>query len=404
MYLTHLSLTNFRSFSRLDMDIPRQILLLVGANAQGKTSLLEAIYYLAAFTSFHAQNDRQLVNFIAGREELAVGRLIAQYQRGTTQHKMEIRLIQEQNGQGGTRLKKEIILDGVNRKIHEALGHFNAVIFLPQMTRILEGSPEERRRYLNLMICQAKPVYTRALSEYHQVLVQRNALLKTLMERKGDASQLDYWDDLLAQKGAVIIEQRISAIREIEKLAAVIHSRLTNSQEILRLVYDPSLDPLAKNDNQMVLPLQVSTERGHLTYEEIKQAFMQKMQQSRSEEIMRGLTLRGPHRDDIHFLANGIDLEHYGSRGQIRTTLLALKMAEVAWLKEKTGHSPVLLLDEILAELDLQRRADLLEVLDGVEQALLTTTDLHLFSETFVSAQTVWKVNEGRVELENYSA
>ena len=399
MYLTRLSLTNYRAFSRLDLDVPRQILLLVGDNAQGKTSLLEAIYYLATFTSIHAQNDRQLVNFIAGREPLAVARLVAQYQRGTTQHKMEIRLIQEQTAQGSTRLKKEIILDGLPRKVHEVLGHFNAVIFLPQMTRILEGSPEERRRYINLMICQARPVYTQALSEYHQVLIQRNALLKSLNEKKGDSGQLDYWDDLLAQKGAILIEHRITAIQEIERLAAGIHSQLSNSQEVLRMHYEPSFDPLMKNDSQMVLPLQVSMDRSRITREEIRQNFIQKMQQSRLEEIARGVTVRGPHRDDITFLANGVDLEHYGSRGQIRTTLLSLKMAEVTWLKEKTGHSPVLLLDEILAELDIQRRSDLLKVLEGAEQALLTTTDLHLFSEQFVAGQTVWKVNEGRVEL-----
>jgi DNA replication and repair protein RecF len=156
MYLTHLSLTNFRAFSRLDMDIPRRTLLLVGDNAQGKTSLLEAIYYLATFTSLHAQYDRQLINFLAGRESLAVGRLLADYQRGASRHHLEVRLIQEANG-AGTRFRKEILLDGVKRSVHDATGHFSAVIFLPQMTRIIDGSPDERRRYLNLALAQSVP-------------------------------------------------------------------------------------------------------------------------------------------------------------------------------------------------------------------------------------------------------
>src|SRR5512138_5306 len=155
MYLTRLSLTNFRAFARLDMDVPRRTLLLVGDNAQGKTTILEAIYYLATYTSFHAQNDRQLINFVAGREPLAVGRLVAEYRRADRQHQMEVRLIQESSGtNGSTRLRKEILLDGVKRSVHEAIGSFTSVIFLPQMTRIIEGGPDERRRYLNLALAQ----------------------------------------------------------------------------------------------------------------------------------------------------------------------------------------------------------------------------------------------------------
>src|SRR5512135_1602296 len=147
MYLTHLSLTNYRAFTRLDLDFPRRVLVLVGANAQGKTSLLEAIYYLATFTSFHAASDRQLINFVTTGENLpergtsalglAVARIVAEYHRAQRGHRMEVRLILENAGNGGTRMRKEILLDGVKRKANDALGHFTAVIFLPQMTRIL---------------------------------------------------------------------------------------------------------------------------------------------------------------------------------------------------------------------------------------------------------------------------
>jgi DNA replication and repair protein RecF len=397
MHLTHISLTNFRSFSRLDMDVPRRILLLVGSNAQGKTSLLEAIYYLATFTSFYAENDRQLVNFIAGREPLAVVRMVAHYQRGDTQHRLEVRLIQEAGNNGTPRLRKEILLDGVKRAVHEAIGHFNAVIFLPQMTRIFEGGPEDRRRYLNLTICQANPGYARALSEYQQALSQRNALLKQIFERKGDPDQLDYWDELLTRRGAMLIMERIHAVEEIEKQASAFHYRLSHSQEVLRMVYQPSFDPAAGPKNQFVLPLDVSVKRNGFTLEDIRRSFAEKLVTLRGEEIMRGVTTIGPHRDDLRFLCNGVDLEQYGSRGQIRTALLALKIAEVSWLKEKTGHDPVLLLDEILAELDTQRRTDLLNVLEKSEQAILTTTDLNLFDPEFVTKNTVWNVAGGQI-------
>ncbi|TLN16649.1 DNA replication and repair protein RecF, partial [bacterium] len=360
MHLTHLSLTNFRAFSRLDIDLPGRILLLVGNNAQGKTSLLEAVYYLATFSSFHAQHDRQLINFIAGQETQAVTRLVADYQVGSHKHRLEVRLIQDVVGANGTRLRKEILADGVKRSPGEALGKFTAVILLPQMTRILEGGPEERRRYLNLAISQAIPGYAQALSDYTQAISQRNALLKMLAERGGDAAQLAYWDEMVASRGAVLIYNRIHAVQELERLAARTHDRLTHGSEVLRLIYQPSYDPLPTPEGQYALPMQTTPQRGSLNVEKIRQGFLQRLAGIRPEEISRGVTTIGPHRDEIRFLGNGIDLGDFGSRGQVRTTLLSLKLADVDWLTEKTGHWPVLLLDETLAEPELQRRCGLL--------------------------------------------
>jgi len=399
MYLTHLSLTNFRLFSRLDMDIPRRILLLMGSNAQGKTSLLEAIYYLATFTSFHAMSDKQLLNFLATRDSLTVARLVATYQRGDQQHKLEARLIQDSNGNGGARLRKEVILDGVKTPITQAVGHFNAVIFLPQMTRILEGSPEERRRYLNLASAQADPFFTQTLSEYNQALSQRNALLKTLAERGGDTSQLDYWDELLTTRGAKIIESRIKAIQEIEALASRIHEKLSGGKEVIRFNYLPSYDPLPQPDKQISLPIQAQAQRDGYTYKQIQQGFSEKLKQVRGEEIARGVTTIGPHRDEMRILCNGIDLTDFGSRGQLRTAILAMKLAEVDWLKAKTTQWPVLLLDETLAELDVERREFLLSYLQNVEQAILTTTDLNLFSQQFIEKCDRWQINSGSVDV-----
>ena len=398
MHLTHLSLTNFRLFSRLDMDIPRRILLLMGANAQGKTSLLEAIYYLATFTSFHAQSDRQLLNFIATRETLSVARLVAQYQRGERAHRLEVRLIQDAGNNGGARLRKEVLLDGVKIPPSQVVGHFNAVIFLPQMTAILEGGPEERRRYLNLFISQANPAYARALIEYQQALTQRNALLKQLNERGGDRTQLDYWDELLASRGALLITTRADVIQELEVTAKRIHERLTGSGEVLRLVYQPSYDPFPTPQGQFALPLQVQAQRNGVTQEKVRQGFIEKLAEVRAEEIVRGVTTVGPHRDEMRVLSNAIDLGDYGSRGQIRTALLSLKLSEVDWLKQKTNQWPVLLLDETLAELDTFRRGYLLEYLESAEQVLLTTTDMNLFPDDFRGRCERWQVTEGNIE------
>jgi DNA replication and repair protein RecF len=403
MYLTHLALTDFRLFSRLDQDMPRQLVLLVGDNAQGKTSLLEAVYYLATFTSFHAHNDRQLIHFAAAERPQGVARLVADYVSGTKKHHIEVRLIQELNGaEISPRFRKEVLIDGVKRNVNEAVGQFNAVIFLPQMTRVVEQGPEERRRFLNLALSQVVPGYAVALSEYGQALAQRNALLKQLGERLGgDLEQLTFWDEVLAKRGAQIMFSRIAAIKDLERLASRMHDRLTHSKEILRLVYQPAYDPLPQPTGQYALPLLTSVDRSGFQLEEIQEGFFQKLKDLRNEEIARGLTTIGPHRDEVRFLTNGIDLGDYGSRGQVRTVLLSLKLAEVAWMKERTGQSPVLLLDEILAELDIQRREDLLEALHDCEQSLLTTTDLKLFAGDFCSQATLWEVKAGAVSSMN---
>ncbi len=397
MRLTHLSLTDFRNFARLDVDVPPGVTLLLGENAQGKTSLLEAVYYLATFTSFHASHDRQLVNFIAGRQPLAVGRIVADYNRGGKAHRLEIRLIQEVTRTNGTRLRKEVLLDGAKRKIGRVIGHFNAVLFLPQMMQVIEGPPSGRRRYLNLLLSQTVPNYAADLSAYAKAVTQRNALLKSLAERGGDPDQLTFWDDQIAKTGSALIEARIHAVQELESLAAITHSDLTRGAEILRLVYQPAYDPLPRIPGQISMPLDAPADRTGIPRSEIETGFRNALARKRGEEIARGQTTLGPHRDELRFLANGIDLGIYGSRGQVRTAMLALKIAEVSWMHGKTGHWPVLLLDEVLAELDPQRRADLLKQLVQAEQSLLTTTDLDLFTPAFVQNARRWYLREGRI-------
>lgn len=398
MYLKHLSLTNFRNFARLDLDLPGGPLLLVGANGQGKTSLLEAIYYLATFTSFHATHDRELVNFVAAREPLAVGRIVAQFERDKSRSQIEIRIIKETNGiNGSSRVRKEVLLDGLKMKMGEAVGQFMAVLFLPQMVTVIEGAPEERRRFLNLAMSQVVPAFGRTLSDYRQILSQRNALLKQLLELGGDPDQLNYWDDLLVSKGSALIYQRIQAAQQLEKIASRNHRELTRGNAILRLSYEPAYDPLPEAPGQYSMPLEDPVDRGVLSLDAIQSGFARRLVSQRSTDIARGVTTLGPHRDELRFLENGIDLGIYGSRGQVRTAMLSLKLAEMIWMEEKTGHAPVLLLDEALAELDPTRRDDLLTRITSSGQTLLTTTDLDLFSPDFMRQTIVWEVREGRV-------
>ena len=408
MHLKHLSLTNFRKFTRLDLDMPKRVVLLTGDNAQGKTTILEAVYFLAAFTSFQTHADRQIVNLDEARQgSLTVTRLVADYQRGKSKHRIEVRLILEPVGVlSGQRLRKEILLDGVKRPVSDIIGHFNAVIFVPQMSQIIEGAPDERRRYLNLALAQSVPAYARVLSEYSHALTQRNALLRALYENggaalsssKGNREQLTVWDDTLSRLGSQLILWRIEAIQRIEHLASRVHHELTRGTEILRLAYEPAYDPLPKPNGQLGLKIDTAIDRSGLDLKFIQDGFQERLRELRNEEIARGVTTIGPHRDELRFLANDIDLGNYGSRGQVRTALLALKLAEVNWMKERTGEWPVILLDEVMAELDVQRRADLLKYIGESEQVMFTTTDLNLFANEFAGNSEVWKVSNGRVE------
>jgi len=400
MYLKHLSLTNFRNFARLDLEVPRRAVLLVGNNAQGKTSVLEAVYFLATFSSFQTHSDRQLVNFMAAEEKdkVVVTRIVADFERRGSVHRIEVRIILEPVGvQNGKRVRKEVLIDGVKHPAGEAIGQFSATLYIPQMSQVLEGGPEERRRTLNLALAQTIPGYAKALSVYQKTLEQRNALLKQLFERGGNPSQLDFWDANLAATGAQLILWRIHAIQELERLAARAHLNLTRGKEVLRLAYDPAYDPLPRPNGQFALNLDTPVDRSGLDLSAIEKGFAEALKRLRAEEINRGTTTIGPHRDDMRFLANGTDLGKYGSRGQVRTTLLSFKLAEVSWMRVRTGEGPVFLLDEVMAELDSERRADLLASLSEPDQSFLTTTDEHFFTAAFVQSSTLWHVRSGTV-------
>jgi DNA replication and repair protein RecF len=413
MQLNHLSLTHFRNFTRLDFSPSDGITILVGANAQGKTSLLDAIHYLTSAQSPHTSNDRHLIHFDALQDSPPFARIVAEIQRNRientsgenegSEHKtkplrIEIRLILNNGGPNNNkRLRREILINGVKRKLRDLAGEFNAVMFLPKDMRVVEGSPSDRRYFLDNALCQSNTQYAHALSDYSTVLSQRNALLKQLQERTPGKDEITYWDEKLCEHAATLIAIRIHALHEINERARPIHQDLTRGKEDLQLEYLPSFMLSPQADTAGGETEVGADAESQINAEEIQSTMMTTLQRKRAEEIARGTTTVGPHRDDFRFLANDIDLRFYGSRGQNRTAMLATQLAEVDWLRQMTGEYPVLLLDEVMAELDPTRREDLLKRLSTAHQAILTTADLNMFSEEFRHQADLYQIADGLI-------
>lgn len=398
MRVEHLSLYNFRNYARLEMSLPPGPILIHGANAQGKTSLLEAIYYLATARSPYTTTDRQLINWHAERDILSFAKIGAEVasQAGTL-NRIEITLTQGTETLDGARLNKEIRVNGVTRRVMDLIGQITVVMFLPQDLVLVEGPPVERRRYMNVTLCQADAAYCQALATFEKILGQRNALLKRIAEKDAGPDQLEYWDEQLAGAGAVLIVGRQRLLRELEVKARRVHDDLSGGAEDLELQYRPGFMPTANNTGQLsfdVLGLDLNRQLG---VDEVTAQFVEALAATRGEEIARGMTLIGPQRDELRLMVNGHDLGLYGSRGQARTAVMALKLAELEWMREAVGEWPVLLLDEVIAELDAKRRAYLLNRVGGVSQALLTTTEPDIFTADFLAQAARWHVHQGQI-------
>lgn len=392
MRLKRLTLTNFRNYARLELAWERPLTVLQGENAQGKSNLLEAIYLLATSRSPRAGADREIISWLAAEELQLYARIDADVERADRAERIEITILKNNGGANGSAVRKQIRINGVNRRAIDLLGHFNVVLFVPQDVDLVAGSPSLRRRYLDITLCQINPKYCRSLSEYNQVIVQRSHLLRRLRDRAGDPDQLRYWDETLMERGAEIMAWRRRAIQILDELAGAIHSDLAGGRESLHLRYQPSL-PLPDAQPSLVTELAVSDEE----ISGIRAEFARKLPQIRRQEILQGACLAGPHRDNFRFIVNEWDLQTYGSRGQQRTAALSLKLAETRLMHAVTGEHPVLLLDDVLSELDAPRRQYLLQAVSGAEQAVITTTDFHLFPESFLSDAAQLQVTEGRI-------
>ena len=281
----------------------------------------------------------------------------------------------------------------------DLLGNLRVVLFLPEDVQLVTGSPSKRRRFINITLCQIDPSYCRTLSSYNKTLEQRNATLRHLAEAGGGHDVLDIFSDRLANQGAQIFAKRLQFFNEIAQESQRIHyEELTNGAETLKLHYTPHLGwDNARTNDSLTDWLNWQQDKEKLA-SHIEGQFQQALQEAKGKDLVRCTTSVGPHRDDWRFEVNGRNLANFGSRGQQRSAMLALKLAEIRWMTAQTGESPILLLDEVVAELDQHRRAQLLQTIQQSEQAILTATDPAMFTTTFLQQATTFQVENGRLK------
>ena len=426
MYLKHLSLTNYRNYARLEIDLQARIVVLHGQNAQGKTNFLESIYFLATTRSPLTSVDRQLIHWLAEQDVIPYARVSGLYTRMQQDHTLEIILVKERSesdapaspinsipssGPGAVdegNLRRRVCLDGVPKRALDVLGQINVVLFLPEDINLVAGAPKERRHYLDVTLCQIDPLYARLLSRYNRVLTQRNALLRRVRERQAHDSELDYWDEQLAAAGAYVLGRRLWAVQVLQREVHELHPRLTGTQEALGLSYLSTLaDYLPQTAWQTAQHTAQSMVDPSQAADVLRAPFQRALSASRREECARAMTLVGPHRDDLRFFISGpeisalgggqVDATIYGSRGQQRTVALSLKLAEVNLMRGQTGEMPVLLLDDVLSELDRPRSEFLLEAMARAEQVFVTTTSLAHYPPSFLDQALLWHIANGRI-------
>lgn len=395
MYIRSLSLRQFRTYNRLELDLPAAPVLLLGANAQGKTSLLEALAYLALGRSPLTHTDQHLIHWNSVQANLPFAHLKVEVVRRERTDTLEIALQRRAAANGIARLEKKIQLNQRAIRRADLSGHLNVVLFTPEDVSLAGGPPADRRAHLDDLLSQVYPEYVEALAQYEAAMARRNALLRHLRGARSDLRQLAPFEETLVQTGVTLSLYRRKVVAGLNFYADRLHQELTGGAAWLQLQYTPNFDPLKPPavDYQMGLLSPVSEPPVDLPT--LHEAYRAMFARRRKHEIERGVTLTGPHRDELRFISEGIDIGLFGSRGQQRTAVLALRLAELRWLEQETGESPVLLLDEVLAELDRARRSYLLNLLGNVEQAILATTDAELFPEAFRRKTLTFEVKAG---------
>ncbi len=403
MYLSRLHLEHFRNYRELDLCFSAPVTLVQGRNGQGKTNLLEAVYYLATSKSRHARTEREAVDRAAAAEPIPYARIRGEVVRRGESTTLEILFTLRGDGLNYT---KQIRVNGAPKRSMDLIGHLRAVLFLPEDLTLIAGSPSERRRYVDIALCQIDRSYCQTLSRYQKVVTQRNSLLKQLQEREqaeshSAAAQLSFWDDQLIELGTQVLARRHTYLAQLAPIARRIQAELSQEQEQLALLYLPSFNSGLYSDADYqrlregeeigaveILGLEVEAAT-------IGRRFRERLESRRGVELKAGSSLYGPHRDELVFLVNGWNLRTYGSRGQQRTGALALKLAELQAMAEATGEKPVLLLDDVMSELDAQRRAALLKALADVRQGIVTTTNWAQFSREFQQEAQLLQIEAG---------
>ena len=360
MYIKSLELNNYRNYDNLSIEFERGTNILYGNNAQGKTNILESIYVASTTKSHRGSKDREIINF-----EKDEAHIKATVIKKDVPIRIDIHLKKNKS--------KGIAINGIPiRKASELFGVLNVVFFSPEDLNIIKNGPAERRRFIDLELCQLDKIYVHNLVNYNKIVNQRNKLLRDLGFNydKELISTLDIWDMQLADYGAKIITRRNQFIDEINEIIYGIHRNITNGKEELIVRYEPNIT-------------------GNNIYEELVR--------SRDKDLKLKTTSVGPHRDDISFLNKKIDIRKFGSQGQQRTAALSLKLSEIELVKSIIKDTPILLLDDVLSELDSNRQRHLLGNLYNV-QTIITCTGLDEFVENRFNIDNIYKVVEGTVE------
>ncbi len=364
MFIKSIELKNFRNYDELTLSFNDKVNFIVGNNAQGKTNLLEGIYMSSIGKSFRTSKDSEMIGF--GRDFCKI-KVTAQKNLFLTDVEIIIR-----NDRG-----KSVKVDGVNiSKTSDLLENIYIVIFSPEDLKIVKDEPEKRRRFIDRELCLIKPYYFDCLSSYRKVLLQRNTYLK---EKNIEKSVLDIWDTQLSSYGAKIISMRRDFIEKINEISHRLHLNITNGRENLKIEYDPSVNPVGEvKDTENIL------------YKCLKDSY--------NNDMRLRTTTKGPHRDDIQFYIDDVNVRSYGSQGQQRTAALSLKLAELDLIKNETGENAVLLLDDVMSELDNSRQEFLIRSLSDI-QLFITSTDITDNLKDVVSKGNIYKIEEGKLKL-----
>lgn len=361
MFVNSIKLNNIRNYESLDISFDPNINIICGDNAQGKTNILESIFLCATTRSHKGSRDREIIRF--GEDE---GHIRMEIVRHDVLHTIDMHLRKNKS--------KVISIDGsVIHRAGDLLGMCHLVFFSPEDLSIVKDGPSERRRFMDTELCQMDRVYLSYLSRYNRVLNQRNNLLRNMAYDSSQRDMLPVWNDQLVKYGSYIIERRSQFIEKLNVIARRKHSEITGGEENLELIYEPSTEAAD---------------------------FMEKLVSRQAADERSASTGAGPHRDDIKFLSNDIDVRKFGSQGQQRTAALTLKLSEIEIVRESVGEAPVLLLDDVLSELDSKRQNYLLDSISNV-QVIITCTGLDEFVNHRMHLDRVYQVVSGRVSSMN---
>ena len=358
MQLRTLRLRNHRNYAQLDLIPGPGVNVFIGANGQGKTNLLEAVAMLALSTSPRARRELELIGPVA-----PMSRIEGDVESAGLRAELAITLTLE-----GDRARRAIEVDGVRRRAFDLPGRFRVTLFWPDDLGLIKAGPELRRRFLNQMLVQVEPGYGRALAGLKRVLEQRNSLLKKIAAGEEGMDVLEAFNQELVRLGTEVAAARLAAVQELTPDAAMYHAQIA-SQERLEISYEGPPADLAEA-----------------------------VHNSLAEDLRRGSTTIGPHHDDLLVLLGGKDARSYASQGQQRTAVVSLKLAEAALVARRTGERPVLLLDDVLSELDAERRSALLSQVAGEGQVVITSVETGPFPPGLLANARVWTVEQGRIQ------